>query len=246
MAEIRNRTGGVPIDPRLPRPNRNLLVILLAILARWVSFVLMTIMAVWNEGLPGRKIDDPLLAFIPYVEWVERTNYTLWLVAWIPPTLLLLAVDRARFVRLMIAGSLLSILRGISILIVPLGPVRGQDLNLDLPWDGDLRWEVIARILDPWSVFFESSANIWLTKDLFFSGHTATTFLLLLYVWPIRWLRGIVLLLHGLVVASLFFAHLHYTVDVLGAYFAAGLLFWVVERASPSVRRSSATTRSIR
>jgi membrane-associated phospholipid phosphatase len=65
----------------------------------------------------------------------------------------------------------------------------------------------------------------YLTKDLFFSGHTATTFLLLLYVWPWRRLRAAALAGHVLVVASVFLAHLHYTIDVAGAYAIAFAIF---------------------
>jgi membrane-associated phospholipid phosphatase len=66
---------------------------------------------------------------------------------------------------------------------------------------------------------------VYLTKDLFFSGHTATTLLLLLYAWrdpPLRWAM---LVGHVAVVASVFFSHLHYTIDVVGAYAITFSLF---------------------
>jgi membrane-associated phospholipid phosphatase len=46
----------------------------------------------------------------------------------------------------------------------------------------------------------------------------ATTFLLVLYVWHDRRLRLIALAGHALMVASVFLAHLHYSIDVLGAW----------------------------
>jgi membrane-associated phospholipid phosphatase len=64
---------------------------------------------------------------------------------------------------------------------------------------------------------------------LFFSGHTATTFILLLYVWRIRWLRWATLVGHSLVVAAVIFAHLHYTIDVIAAYAFAFALFCIRE-----------------
>ena len=49
---------------------------------------------------------------------------------------------------------------------------------------------------------------MYLTKDLFFSGHTSTTLLLLLYVWRYPGLRAAMVAAHVLVVMSVFFAHL--------------------------------------
>lgn len=56
-------------------------------------------------------------------------------------------------------------------------------------------------------------------SDLFFSGHTAYPFLMALLFWKKKYLRVL------FIVFSLFFAvvvllgHVHYTIDVLGAYF---------------------------
>jgi len=80
--------------------------------------------------------------------------------------------------------------------------------------------------LNPLAFFTPSAgARLYLTKDLFFSGHTSSTFLLLLYVWRYRVLRWWMLTGHVLVVASIFFSHLHYTIDVIGAYAITFSLF---------------------
>jgi hypothetical protein len=71
--------------------------------------------------------------------------------------------------------------------------------------------------------------HTYLTKDLFFSGHTATTLLLLLYVWRYPRLRAWMLVGHLLVVVSVFLAHLHYTIDVVGAYAVTFSLFVLCE-----------------
>jgi hypothetical protein len=88
-----------------------------------------------------------------------------------------------------------------------------------------------------WASSAAGSAHVYLTKDLFFSGHTATTFLLLLYAWPDRRLRWPMLLGHAVVVATVFFSHLHYTIDVLGAYAMAFTAYALAEwrpRQAPS------------
>lgn len=197
---------------------------------RWLCFAAMTLAAVWNERTPGVPLRDPLLERVPYVPLVEAWNYRLWLAAWLPFVFVVLALDARRFVRLMVSCGLLSLLRGATILATHFGPVRGPDVNAALDWTPDLYWRTVAAILDPLQVFGANGAQVWLTKDLFFSGHTATTFLLLLYVW--RWprLRAIVLVMHVLVVASLFLGRIHYGVDVLGGWCAAGLVFRLRER----------------
>jgi membrane-associated phospholipid phosphatase len=73
-------------------------------------------------------------------------------------------------------------------------------------------------LLSPFGVFGRGAAHAYLTQDLFFSGHTATTFLLVLYLWDRPRLRLVALAAHGLIVASVLFSHLHYSIDVLGAY----------------------------
>ncbi len=204
--------------------------VILSIGIRWLGFAVMTLLAVINESQPGTRIADPVLSALPWSQSIERINYWLWILAWIPPSLILLRLDQQRFIRLMLAGAVLSVLRGVSILATGLGPVRGEDVNLSHDWTWGLRFEVTRQILNPISVLAENSANIWLTKDLFFSGHTATTFLLLLYVWPYRKLRLYTLLGHAVVVASLFLGHIHYTIDVIGGYAAAAGVYWLFEK----------------
>lgn len=203
----------------------SLRVILASALFRWACFALMTVMAVWNEGRPGVQIADPFLDLFPYSPWVAHWNYTLWVCGWFPFLIALLILDRRRFVVTMFAGGVLSLLRGVCIVITGLGPVDRLDHNAALAWDWELRGRVVLRILDFFAVFTEHTANVWLTKDLFFSGHTASTFLIVLACWPYRPLRYLAIATHTLIVASLFFGKIHYTIDVLGAY-AFTALVW--------------------
>ena len=68
---------------------------------------------------------------------------------------------------------------------------------------------------------------MWLTKDLFFSGHTASTFLVVLFGWSMGRLRWAFVAAHLVVVASLYFGHIHYTIDVVGGWGAAAFAFRV-------------------
>ena len=52
-----------------------------------------------------------------------------------------------------------------------------------------------------------------------------TTAILLLYVWRFPLLRWWMLAGHLLVVASIFFSHLHYTIDVVGGWAIAFSVF---------------------
>lgn len=191
--------------------------VLLALAFRLASYAAMTAAAVWNELRPApAALPDLVLAHVPYVEWVARGNYVLWLGIYLPVAAALLWVSPRTFVRYNVAGAIVSLLRGATLAMTGLGapdPARaGPGISGHDPWDA------YVQLLSPWQVFANGSMRAYLTKDLFFSGHTATTFLLLLYVW--RWprLRWPALLGHVLVVASVFLAHLHYTIDVAGAY----------------------------
>jgi hypothetical protein len=199
--------------------------VFLATLFSWVSFAVMTVLAVWNEGRPGIPFRDPLLDAVPYVRIVDAWNYWIWLLAWLPGIVAVLVASPPTYVRLMIAAGLCSLLRGVCIVATSLAPVNGIDANAALDWDGALRGRVVLQILNPLSVFFADSAHVWLTKDLFFSGHTSSTFLLVLFGWPFRRLRRAFIAAHVIVVASLFFGHIHYTIDVVGGH-AAAVLAW--------------------
>lgn len=190
---------------------------------RYACFVAMLGMALVAEARPAPSLPDAVLAHVPYVPAVARYNYFIWVVAYVPVALTLLTRDTSRFRRYMITAGILTLLRGVTILATGMGPVRGPDVNAGI--DAATRWKGLWEILLMRGVLTQNSPLIYLTKDLFFSGHTATTCLLLLYVW--RWpaLRWVTLAAHVGVVTSVYLAHLHYTIDILGAYAVALALF---------------------
>ncbi len=202
--------------------------VILSFAFRFACYAVMLWLVLWSEARPAPSLPDAVLNLVPYVAWVDRTNYLLWIVAYIPVGLWLLKKNAELFIRYMVTAGILALLRGLCIVATGLGPVHGADLNAGLT--PEARADVFWRLVNPFAFFAPGgSAQVYLTKDLFFSGHTGTTFLLLLYVWRYPTLRWLMLAGHVLVVASIFLSHLHYTIDVIGAYAITFALFTVRE-----------------
>jgi hypothetical protein len=216
--------------------------VLAALLFRAACYAAMTAAAVWNELRPAPTLPDAVLAWVPYVPWVASSNYVLWLAVYLPLSIGLLLGSARRFVRYTVSAGIVSLLRGATLLATGLGAPDPAHAGPGIA--GRSAAEAFVALLSPWQVFAKDAMAAYLTKDLFFSGHTATTFLLLLYLWPARRLRWPALLGHVLVVLSVFLSHLHYTIDVLGAYAVAFAVFvlregWGGKRAPPVLRSSS-------
>ena len=72
-----------------------------------------------------------------------------------------------------------------------------------------------------------------LTKDLFFSGHTATL-LIFYYTAVSKKLKTIFLICTIIVAVSVLLQHVHYTVDVLGAVIFTSLSYVIVRKINPN------------
>jgi hypothetical protein len=214
--------------------------ILLALAARYLAYAVMTALAIWNERRPAPTLPDAVLGVVPYVRWVANGNYVLWLCLYLPVAAGLLWDAPRRFVRYMVTGALVSLARGLTIAMTGLGPPDPAVAGPGLGTHDAL--SAFVQLVSPWHVFAKGSAQAYLTKDLFFSGHTATTFLLLLYVWDRPRLRWLALAGHALVVASVFLAHLHYTIDVAGGYAVTFALFVLREGWGDRARAGGAIT----
>ncbi len=187
-----------------------------ALLFRAGAYAAMTAAAIWNERRPAPVLPDAVLAAVPYVDAVARANYVLWLVLTVPVAVAVLWLAPRRFVRMTVTAGLVSLARGATLLMTGLG--APEPLQGGVGIAGRSFGEVFRSLLSPWAVFADGAMRAYLTQDLFFSGHTATTFLLVLYAWPDRRLRWLALAGHAVVVASVFLSHLHYAIDVAGAY----------------------------
>ncbi len=195
----------------------------LSLVFRYACYGVMVWLALWAEARPAPTLPDVVLEHVPYVAWVDRWNYIVWLAAYVPVAIAFFFTDGARFVRHMVSSGLVALVRGVCIAVTGLGPISGPDLHAGM--DFDARLHAFTGLMTPAFFAPDGGARVSLTKDLFFSGHTATTLLLLLYVWPNPKLRWPMLTAHVLVVTSLFFAHLHYSIDVIGAYAITFSLF---------------------
>src|SRR6185503_18590799 len=130
----------------------------------------------WAEARPAPSLPDLVLEHVPYVAWVDRYNYVVWLLAYVPVAFALLFRDAHRFCRYMVASGVVALLRGLCVVATGLGPVRGPDLHAGM--DAAARADAFWQLALPWRFFGADTAHVYLTKDLFFSGHTATTFVL--------------------------------------------------------------------
>jgi hypothetical protein len=181
--------------------------ILLALAFRGACYALMTAAAVWAERRPAPgALPDLVLGALPYLAWVARANYLLWLALYLPLALALLVTDPARWVRYMVTGGLVSLARGVTLALTGLGPPDPAHAGAGLAGRG--AWQAWLELVSPWGVFAHGSAQAYLTKDL----------LLLLYAWRDRRLRWLALAAHVLVVASVLLARIHYAIDVAGAW----------------------------
>ncbi len=151
------------------------------------------------EKRPGVVLPDPVLALLPPRDLTWLTFGLIYLglaagVGWLVsrPRRLLLALE---------AYVVMVVLRIVAMWVTPLEAPEGL-LPLNDP---------LVRLFGPAKL---------LTKDLFFSGHTSTLFLLALAVTAARW-RVLFLACTAAVGVCVLWQHVHYTIDVLAAPFFA-------------------------
>ncbi len=154
----------------------------------------------WVERRPGVVLPDPVLAMLQPRDVTWLTFALIY--AGIVGAVALLA----RRPRLLVAGvqayAILALVRIAVMWATPLDPPPGM-IGLEDP--------LVERL---------GGASESLTRDLFFSGHTSTLFLISLAV-PGRRARPFFLACTAAVAVCVLVQHVHYTVDVLAAPFFA-------------------------
>ncbi|MFC0185667.1 phosphatase PAP2-related protein [Pseudarcicella hirudinis] len=93
---------------------------------------------------------------------------------------------------------------------------------LDAPKD-------LVFLRDPLAEMFIYANNVPVTKDLFFSGHTATMILVCLFLSG-KWEKRIAFLLCGILASLLLVQHVHYTIDVIGALFFTPFAYFIAKK----------------
>ncbi len=165
----------------------------------------------WVQQRPGHRLPDPLLALLPHAD-VSMPLFGLMYGA----SVFTIAFVLRRPALLLRGFWAYLLLQAIRMAVLALVPLELPAAALPLP--------------DPFTEMVLSTQALPITKDLFFSGHTATTALLALAVrgrW--RWLLAAVCLAVG---ALVLVQRVHYSYDVLAAPLFAGAAYWLAGRVS--------------
>lgn len=192
-------------------------------LFRWKLFIVPGLFFVYSavtqrlsnfiESRPGIQLDDRLLTILPSHDYSAQIFIVLY------ASLLLLILTHLHqpkvIMRLIEMHFLVAIVRQICILLVALEPPAGI---------------IVLR-----DVFLENTVyphNTPLTKDLFFSGHVASTWIYFLCAQS-RYLK-ISFLLSSVVMSFMILSmRVHYTYDVMGALFFTSLIYFAPSLIKP-------------
>ncbi len=183
------------------------LVVVLAVMARFLS---------WVERRPGVVLADPVLALIPPRDMTWLT-FGLVYMGLVTTVVMLLPYPR----RLVLGAQAYALMVLFRMGVMAVTPLEAPPDTLPLR--------------DPLVQIFGTGEV--LTRDLFFSGHTATLALLALLA-PGRASRRFFVVCTALVAVCVLWQHVHYTVDVLVAPFFAFASCQIVFALQPRVRRS--------
>ncbi len=196
-----------------------------AAVLHYLAYVVMQTMALFAETRRGPALPDLLLELVEPQRQLDWINQSVW-VSVLFGTLIWMALFRPiAGVNYLRTGAVVCLLRGLSITLTSLGPppamahsVPAVVLTLR---PGDITFDLLLRQWIPLDILWGGSglSAAHLTQDLFFSGHTASTFLFLLVLRRSR-VFPVLLGFHIMVVTLLLLTHEHYSVDILGAYFA--------------------------
>jgi len=160
------------------------------------------------ERRHGILLNDPVLGLLT----PHNVSLPLFIVIWAISgySVYRAAQTPQMFLNFLWSFILLSLFRTLTISLVPLDPPAG-----------------LIPLVDPLSNFFYGDKFV--TKDLFFSGHTSTVFLLYLTI-PGRSDKKLALLATFIVAFLLLVQHVHYSLDILGGFVFAWLSYQIAMR----------------
>ena len=150
----------------------------------------------WIESRTGTHLSDPLIENIPAIDF----SIPVFGIVWGAGLVLARRASLSPQVLLVfLAGyALLTLSRFVSITLLP----------LEAPQN-------LIPLVDPLTNYFY--AGKYITKDLFFSGHTSTVILIGLCLTE-RTERAVVLVASVVLGVALLFQHVHYTLDIVAAF----------------------------
>lgn len=207
----------------LARPAFRLSWVLLVVLLFGVLVPLVPGFFLFVQQRPGAVLADPLLHLLPRHDvatlvFVLMYGGVLAAVGW-------LTRQPQLFLRGLWGYFILLALRMGTIWLWPLNPPPG-----------------LVPMPDPFTAFFfHTAASEAITKDLFFSGHTATVAILALAVRG-RWFRGALALVAVLIGVLVLVQRVHYSYDVLAAPFFAWFAYWLAGLVTAPARAAGVPT----
>jgi hypothetical protein len=157
------------------------------------------------EQRHGVVLHDRLLELIPPVDVSGLTFIIIWAV--IGLLLVRCVQDPSIFIVAFISLILLFVSRMVTILLFPLDPPVG-----------------LIPLIDPMSSMFYGGPHVFITKDLFYSGHTSTQFMIYLCVTK-KSDKRIAMASSIIVAALVLIQHVHYTIDVAAAFVFTYLIY---------------------
>lgn len=169
----------------------------LGCMARFLSYV---------ESRPGVTLDDPVLNMIQPINLTWLTFGLIY--AGLAMAIISLSNKPKDFVLTVQAYTLMVWVRIVMMSLIPLSAPEG-----------------LIVLKDPLVQFVGDGAAP--TKDLFFSGHTSTLFLLYL-ITKVKWLKTTLLVFTLLVALLVIWQHVHYVIDVVVAPFVSYAAYRVV------------------
>ena len=160
------------------------------------------------ETRNGNQVNDWLLNHLPS----SNLSYPIFSLLWFCAVLTITqAVKQPKIFLLLLWGFIsLSLSRMTTISLLPLNPPDN-----------------LIPLVDPISNAFYGGKFI--TKDLFYSGHTSTLFLMYLCLTK-PWHKTIVLIATILVGVMVLVQHVHYTIDVIAAPFFTYLVYLLAQK----------------
>lgn len=157
------------------------------------------------ESRKGYQMPDPVLDAIPAMDFSPITFAIIWLVSlWF---LIRMIQQPSIAVIGIIAINLIFLTRMVTILLLPLEPPPG-----------------LVELKDPISNYFYGEEHSFITRDLFFSGHTSTQIMIGL-ILPGKKEKWLAFAGATIVAILVLVQHIHYTIDVLGALLFTWFLY---------------------
>jgi hypothetical protein len=165
----------------------------------------------WIQLREGIQWNDPLLNFLPAL----NVSYPIFGIIYFSVIYLLyrLLQDPKKFLWFAWAFNIETAFRFLSIYLVALNPPTG-----------------LVDLHDPLAEIFIYGENMAITKDLFFSGHTATM-VFVCYFLPTARERRIAIGLSIILVTLLLIQHVHYSLDIAAAPVFTLAAIWIVKKA---------------